>query len=296
MKCFDLHCDTLFRMHREGLSFDSPSLHLNYNTCLTEQRRIQAFALWADSQKDGEGAWRECVCLLRKHHSLSFLPRNTSGIFAIEDGKVLCGDLKRLTVLRKLGVRILTFFWKGENELGGGWNTECGLTPFGRRVLAECFRLGIIPDVSHASLLSAEEILSTARRMRKTAIASHGGAWSVCHHGRNLPDWHLKAVAQCGGLVGLTMVPFHLTESGDATWDHFAQHLSRMCDLGLGNFIAPGFDFDGSDSLPRGMRSAEDLPSLWDFLLEKGFSANLCHRFFWENGYKFVKTHKIIRL
>ena len=177
--CFDLHCDTLFRMHREGLPFNSPLLHLNRGACEGECARIQAFALWSDRKLSENDAWEECIQLLHVYRGFCFLPRNTVGIFTVEDARLLRGDLKRLAVLRSLGVRALTFFWRDENELGGGWHTEIGLSRFGKQVLTECFRLGIIPDVSHASFASAEEIIHEAMRCGKTVIASHGGAYAV---------------------------------------------------------------------------------------------------------------------
>ena len=291
MNCVDFHCDTLFRMHREGLSFASSALHLNRRICIHERRRIQVFALWADCDQSGENAWRECIRLLQKYRSFDFLPNNTMGIFAIEDAKILCGKLNRLLLLRRLGVRILTFFWKDGNELGGGWNTNQGLTPFGRCVLSECFRLGIIPDVSHASLPAAEEILYEAKRCKNTAIASHGGAYSVCNHKRNLPDTLLKAVAQCDGRIGLTMVPAHLTNERNATMEHFAAHLAHLYSLNLEKHTVLGCDFDGCDQLPNGIRSAGDLSLLRKHLLSSGFTKEQCNRLFWENGYAFAQTY-----
>ena len=293
MNCVDFHCDTLFRMHREGHSFASSSLHLNRRVCISERRRIQVFALWADCKKNGEDAWRECILLLHRYGTFWFLPKNTTGIFAIEDAKILCGKLDRLLALRHLGVRIITFFWKDENELGGGWNTNQGLTSFGRTVLTECFRLGIVPDISHASLPAAEEILYAAKRSGNTVIASHGGAYSVCNHRRNLPDLFLKAVAQCGGRIGMTMVPAHLTNEREATVEHFAAHLAHLYRLNLERYAVLGCDFDGCDRLPRPIRSAKDLSLLRKHLLSTEFTEEQCNLLFWENGYAFSKKYLV---
>ena len=75
-----------------------------------------------------------------------------------------------------------------------------GLAPFGREVIAEMNRLGMLVDVSHASDRAIDAILETSR---KPVIASHSNARALCDVRRNLPDAQIKRIADGGGVIGI---------------------------------------------------------------------------------------------
>ena len=70
---------------------------------------------------------------------------------AVEGANLLGGDILRLDKLYSDGVRFLTLVWKGTSCIGGAWDTDEGLSSFGREVVKRCSELGIVVDLSHAS-------------------------------------------------------------------------------------------------------------------------------------------------
>ena len=287
LNLFDCHCDTLGRMAEENRCFQDPALQ---STSSRFTQRIQVFALWADARWETPDAWRNILVQMKQYHGFPFLPKNYIGILSIEDGRIFADDLSRLSLAAALGVRILTFFWRGTSPLGGAWDTDLGLTKCGREVLAESFRLGIVPDVSHASTQSARDILSLAERAGKPVMASHGGAFAVCPHRRNAKDDILRRVADSGGLVGLTMYPPHL-RGPHCTLEDAATHLVHLWSLGLGDAMCLGCDFDGVDCLPDGLSGADDLLRFYCLLQQYGIPDVLLQKLFYENGKHFTEVY-----
>lgn len=104
------------------------------------------------------------------------------------------GSLSRLAALYRAGIRVLTLLWGGNTCIGGSHDTDSGLTPFGRAVVRKCHQIGIIPDISHASVASAEEIIEISLSTGKPCIASHSDSYHVFPHTRNLSDRHFLAI------------------------------------------------------------------------------------------------------
>ncbi|MBO5788584.1 MAG: membrane dipeptidase, partial [Clostridia bacterium] len=215
MKLTDLHCDTLYRMAKENLTIDDHSLHIHRRTIDAFDDVWQVFALWSDRRVDDHTAWvelKERYALLK---SLS-LPSHLTPLLAVEDARLLEGDLTRLCELKAMGFLMLGFFWSGENQLGTAHDCphRGGLTSFGYQVLQNCFSLGICPDISHASFDSAEDMIRLAEAQKMPLCASHSAFFGVHPHTRNITDEHAKRVAQLGGAVGLCFVPAHLGGKG----------------------------------------------------------------------------------
>ena len=116
----------------------------------------------------------------------------------------------------------------GEAETGGG------LTRFGREVVRECNRLGILVDVSHLSERGFWDVLAIAQG---PVIASHSNARAVSEHHRNLTDEQLRAIAETGGCVGLNAYrPFVDEERARQTLDWLLDHGDHMAGvMGPGN-------------------------------------------------------------
>jgi membrane dipeptidase len=89
--------------------------------------------------------------------------------------------------------------------------------------------LGIIPDVSHASDLTA---LDTAKASRAPVILSHGAARAIVQNARCAPDTVIKAIADSGGVVGIFMMTFWLTNDPTPTVDHVIAQLRHVIKVG----------------------------------------------------------------
>ena len=195
-------------------------------------------------------------------------------------------DPSVLDELSKIGVLSVIPFWRGENALGGAWDTEKGLTDLGRAAIERCIRLGLIPDVSHASRPSTDEMLSICERTGDAAIASHVAFDALRPHGRNLTDRDAKRIADLGGVIGITFHAPHLSPTGRASVADVVKHLL----YGFARFpdaIALGADFDGTDELPEGLPSSDALPSLAAALALAGLCDRAIDAIFYKNADRF---------
>jgi membrane dipeptidase len=123
----------------------------------------------------------------------------------MENGYPIGTDLSLVEAFYKLGVRCITLCHSRDNDIcdsstDGANPRDDGLSEFGRRVVAECNRLGVLVDVSHASDRSFSDILGASRA---PVIASHSCARALCDNPRNLSDDMLRALAAKGGVMQL---------------------------------------------------------------------------------------------
>ena len=220
---------------------------------------------------DIEGAWAAC---------------KTAAILTVENGSALAGRLDRIGTLAKDGVRMLTLTWNGENELGSGNATDCGLSPFGREAVRELERAGILIDVSHLNDRGFDDLLSVAE---KPFVVSHSNARAVCGHKRNLTDEQIRELVRRECLIGLNFYSAFLREDGcPATPDDLWRHTAHFLDLGAEDCLALGSDADGAD-LPPCLDSPGAIAGLYQYFLGRGLSPALADRIFWKNALHFFQ-------
>ena len=194
-------------------------------------------------------------------------------ILSIENGVALEGSLELLRVYYRLGVRALGLTWNGSNAIATGTGSrvmDSGLTSFGRNVVAEMERLGMMIDVSHLSRKGFWDVLNETQG---PLIASHSNAAALCDHGRNLDDDQIEAIASRGGFIGVNFhVPF-LTARNRASAADVVRHIRYIGELAGNGVVGIGSDFDGTRTVPRGLRNAGTFPRLIDELKRAGFSS-----------------------
>lgn len=280
-----LHADTPTKADRSDLPLSSPALSLR----LTSRPDSRALcAIWSREDKtDGEcreDLFRTVLSFRRKCAEAGIEPSRV--FLSVEDLRPIGRDLSLLDAIAEAGIVSVAPFWRGENALGGGWDTDAGLSDFGRAAIGRCFSLGLIPDVSHASRRSTDEILSMGEARGLPVIASHVGFDTLRAHGRNLTDRDAERIASLGGVIGITFHAPHLHPSGDAGIGDVADHIL----YGFSRFpasIALGTDFDGTDELPAGIASTDDLPSLAAALLSAGLTRTAVAAVFSSNADRF---------
>jgi membrane dipeptidase len=141
------------------------------------------------------------------------------------------------------------------NELGGGCldADNPGLTDFGRKVLDEMCRVGMVPCCSHVSERTAREVLE---RSALPVIFSHSNARAVWDHPRNISDEAIRACARTGGVVGINGIG-PMVGSGPVTVEGVLAHVCHVADLVGPEHVALGLDYDfdvhdeGSATLDR---------------------------------------------
>ncbi|HPW18390.1 MAG TPA: membrane dipeptidase [Candidatus Aminicenantes bacterium] len=198
----------------------------------------------------------------------------------IENGCILGRDLSVLADLHAHGVRMLTLCGGRDNLIcdaaaGRGAPDDRGLSEFGRLVVAECNRLGIIIDLANASEKSFFDVLAASRA---PVIVSRGAARALCDRPENLTDAMARALAAKGGVIQVCLVPRLLvrqTARGAArraarlsdALDHI-DHLRRVAGAGS---VGIGTDFDGEGGLPDCRDVSEIFNLTWE-ALRRGYA------------------------
>ena len=124
-------------------------------------------------------------------------------VWHFQDTRPIETDLDYLKVFHKLGLRVLQLTYNTQNYVGSGCCElhDAGLSSFGREVVEECNRLGMLIDLSHCGYATCWDAI---RHTRKPLSLTHVGAHALCPAtGRNKPDEILKAVADTGGVIGI---------------------------------------------------------------------------------------------
>src|SRR5262249_48118422 len=110
--------------------------------------------------------------------------------FDIEGANMLNGDLGMVDFFYRLGVRQMLFVYNRNNLVGGGCHdADTGLTRFGREVVGEMNRVGMVVDCSHCGFWTSMDLLETSE---STPIFSHSNARALCDHERNITDEQIK--------------------------------------------------------------------------------------------------------
>ena len=143
--------------------------------------------------------------------------KKLAALMGIEGGHSIEGDIRLLRDFYRLGVRYMTLTWSNTNEIGdssGDINDpkvehHNGLTPFGKQVVVEMNRLGMMVDISH---VADKTFWDTIAVTKAPVIASHSSARSISQAPRNMTDEMLRAVAKNGGVVDINFYSGFLDE------------------------------------------------------------------------------------
>ncbi|RNB88188.1 membrane dipeptidase [Brevibacillus nitrificans] len=190
-------------------------------------------------------------------------------ILFVEGAHALEESLVQLRTWYRLGVRGMTLTWNHGNAVadGSGEPNPGGVTAFGRQVVAEMNRLGMIIDVSHLADPGFWDIMELSQA---PVIASHSNSRQLCNHPRNLTDEQIKALIAKDGVMGLTFVDFFTIEEKRKVWiDDILRHLDHVCALGGVDHVAFGSDFDGISQTYGDLTCAGDYPLLLEALLKR---------------------------
>ncbi len=290
MVYFDLHSDTLYEAYHQNISpFSGNTLSAPIDALSFPNYRV--LAVWSDHTLTDEEAYQDFFRIL-SHYNAAQGKRKTPSpsipIFAVEDARLLAGDLARLDTLYAYGVRILTLTWKDTSCIGAAWNTEEGLTKFGKEAVEKAISLGMAIDLSHASDITFWQAIDICRAHGNAPMASHSNSRALCAHKRCLTDDMFKAITALGGIVGVSFVPYHLTAEKTASHETIIMHLKHFLSLGGEDALAIGSDFDGVDTLPHGL---EHITKIEDFAeyLAKETTSEIAEKILWQNAYRYTQ-------
>lgn len=286
----DCHCDTLTELYNKNASLYENEQHFDIKRQIALGGGLQFCAIYVPTEVFRyQGGLRYTLCLLDKYNQEikklhengidvlqvrttedagNVLKHKAATLLAIEEGGAIDGSLEALRCLYELGVRAMTLTWSNRNDIADGINEEAtgsGLTLFGKQVVSEMNRLGMLVDVSHISTAGFWSVIETST---KPIIATHSNAKSLCSHPRNLNDEQIKALAQNGGLAGITFAGQFLEEDWrNACIESVYKHIDYMLNLiGNDDHIGFGSDFDGISHPPYNIQGVQDYKPLIEYL------------------------------
>lgn len=298
----DAHCDTLTELclaRPERRSLLDCELHCNVRKQARYARFLQVLAIWADPAhhdvpvrvEQGINAFQiqmrilnapESGVRVRKILDAEGLEQyfaepadeekpETAVLLAIEGGSCFGSELENVEKLYRRGVRLVTLTWNTPNAVSDT-NLQAdpehpGLTAFGRAVVREMNRLGIVIDVSHLSDAGFWDVMAESG---KPVIASHSDARALCAHPRNLTDGMFRELVRHGGVTGINFCRSFLGGSMDLT--QIIRHIEHFSALGGVKNVGIGSDFDGIDRLPDGIAGTESLYLIFDKLLQLNYT------------------------
>ena len=248
-----------------------------------------------------------------------------AALLGIEGGHIIEDSLERLREFHRLGVRYMTLTHSFHTEWADSSGIDevpepehGGLAPFGREIVLEMNRLGMLVDVSHVSDATFRDVLEVSRA---PVIASHSSCRALANHPRNLSDGMLRALAAHGGLVMLNFYPPYIDEKAAAAAlplkarlrseiveirarfplqpaarqlafqklyarNPFPQtplavlldHFDHAIRVAGADHVGLGADWDGVPSMPEGLEDVSRLPVLTRGLLERGHSPDVVRR------------------
>lgn len=214
-----------------------------------------------------------------------------AALMHLEGAEGIGSDLGELEVLHAAGLRSLGPVWSRSNIFGhgvpfrypSGPDIGPGLTDAGKRLVAECDRLGVLVDLSH---LNEAGFWDVARISTRPLVATHSNAHAISQQSRNLTDRQLDAIRDTGGVVGLNFGCQFLRPDGqrrsDTGLDVAVRHLAHLVDRLGEQGVALGSDFDGA-LMPDAIGTAAGLPALVQAMADAGFGADLVHQICWGN-------------
>jgi len=202
-----------------------------------------------------------------------------AAVITVEGGEPLEGRIESLRTIYRLGVRSLTLTHFPRNDLGDGSGADSGshLTDFGKEVVEEMNRLGIIVDISHLNKTGFWDVMDLSK---DPILATHSNCKALCSHHRNLEDDQIKAMAEKGGVINLSFcagfikdgVGFDNPEAlKKVTILDWLDHLDHAVGLVGTDHVGIGSDLDGGCGFP-GLDDITKFPDLTQGMVSRGYS------------------------
>ncbi|MEM7210785.1 MAG: membrane dipeptidase [Pseudomonadota bacterium] len=178
---------------------------------------------------------------VRKAHSMG----RTAVFFGFQNPAPIGSDLGMLAICHRLGLRFMQLTYNLQSLCGAGWQEpeDTGLTRFGREVVAEMNRLGIIIDLSHAGERTTLDAVEASGR---PVAVTHANPRSWRETNRNLPETVMRALGESGGMLGFSLYPHHLADGSDCALKAFCEMAARSAEimgadrLGIGSDLCQG--------------------------------------------------------
>jgi membrane dipeptidase len=332
----DTHCDTPMVMLEKGIDIGQRSEQNNVDLVRMKEGGLDAafFAVFVSNAFDNQHPAAKALEMIDEVYrqverypelaAMAFSPQDIRWLhvegkrailLGLENGGPIEGSLRLLRNFYRLGVRYVTLTHSDNNDICDSstapaprWN---GLSEFGRSVVKEMNRLGMIVDVSHISDQAFWDVLETSSA---PVIASHSCARALCSAPRNLSDEMIKALAEKGGVIQVNfyggfldegiyqkseetrkklapeieklkeqfkdnpeefqkaiMEMWHKESPPPPPLDILIDHIDHVVRLVGADHVGLGSDFDGASSYPQGLQDVSGYPLITYHLLRRGY-------------------------
>lgn len=265
MYILDSHCDTPSQILRlRDLSVDNEYAHVDYPKLKRGGVDGAFFALYCPASLSEDDAYRHSRKLLdgvvdsvvansdtvafavsESQASLNKAEGKFSVFLGLENGSPIADSIERLQEFYDCGVRYMTLCHSQDNRIcdscapkNKSWH---GLSPFGKEVVAEMNRIGMLIDVSHISDESFYDVIECST---KPVVATHSCCRALADHPRNMTDDMIVRLAEKGGVIQINFYPLFLD-------GNFAEVLARSGIMERGEVIESHFIADPSDPVKR---------------------------------------------
>lgn len=239
-----------------------------------------------------------------------------AALLGIEGGIAINNKLENIARYRQMGVRYMTLTWRGNLDWAGSSQdvrnpyrkgqemliadnpSKGGLTEFGRQVVAEMNRVGMMVDLSHVSDQTFFDAIAVSRR---PVILSHSNARALSKHPRNVSDEMLQALKRNGGVIGLNFWYEMLEPNGRAskhpeakrvTVEHVLDQIDHMVKVAGIDHICLGTDFEGMSDLPPDLQNASTVPKVFAGMRRRGYSEADIRKVAAENFLRVMKANE----
>jgi membrane dipeptidase len=238
-------------------------------------------------------------------------------LMGIEGGHAIEDSLAVLRDMSRLGVRYMTLTHVNTNHWADSSGplrdrpllrkTHGGLNDFGRAVVKEMNRLGMIVDISHTSDETIDDVLAVSRA---PVMASHSSCRALSNVSRNLTDDQIKRIAAKGGVVMINIGSKFLDQAvvdwyiahkwptagpARASWTKVVDHIAHVIEVAGEDAVGLGTDFDGIDDPPTGLEDYAALPKLTEEMLRRGWSETRIKKVLGENFLAFFTRVEAVK-
>ena len=204
---------------------------------------LDSIARWRDIERDNA----DIIRIVRKADDIRACKADgkVGILLGFQNTNLLEDRIRYVELYADLGVRVLQLTYNNQNELGGSCyeDEDSGLSRFGREVVREMARWGIVVDCSHTG---DRTTLHAIEHSPKPIAVTHANAASLFPHKRNRSDEVLKALARSGGVIGCAAYRNITPERACASVQGFAEMIARTVDIAGVDHVGLGTDFSYS--------------------------------------------------
>ncbi len=309
MLVVDAHCDTITKIMELDTGFYKNNGHIDLERLKNSGSFLQFFAAFIEPAYVPTNSIKRALQIIDRFHEEiatyndeimlccnyndiegAVNAGKVAAMLSIEGGEALQGDLSILRMFYKLGVRSICLTWNYRNEIADGvkdGETGGGLTPFGKKVIREMNKLGMLVDLSHISERGFWDVI---KESSNPVIASHSNAKKICSHIRNLNDDQIIAIKENGGVIGINLYPDFLNNSGEAELKDVINHIEYISGLIGIEHIGLGADFDGIEKLPLGIGGVQDIYKIFNELEKLNYSSQNIEKIAGGNFLRLIKN------